>query len=99
MKYYNLIFFYNNKIKVFNQNEDIFDASVLDYLYFTLKNSKFDIIIFGCGKNLKKMPINLNKFLIEQKYNFEIMNTISAYNTHNVLLSERRKLLSIIKLA
>ena len=44
------------------------------------------------------MPENLKKYLIVNKYNFEIMSTNSAFNTHNILLSEGRKLVSIIKL-
>ena len=71
---------------------------MLKHLYLILESTKFDIILFGTGENLKNMPENLKKFLIEKKYNFEIMNTYSAFNTHNILLSEGRNLVSIIKL-
>tara|TARA_A100001015_G_scaffold287348_1_gene357024 strand:- start:589 stop:789 length:201 start_codon:yes stop_codon:yes gene_type:complete len=64
----------------------------------TLDNLKFDIILFGTGKNLKIIPDNLKKYLIEKKFSFEVMSTTSALNTHNILLSEGRKLVSIIKL-
>jgi uncharacterized protein len=67
-------------------------------LYLILKTSKFDIVLFGTGEKLQKIPEKLKKYLIEQKYNFEIMSTNSAFNTHNVLLSENRNLVSIIKL-
>ena len=97
-KYYNLLFFYNEQIKVINNNLDVFDETILKHLYKILQMSKFDIILFGTGKNLKKIPEKLKKYLIEQKYNFEIMNSNSAINTHNVLLSENRNLVSIIKL-
>ena len=97
-KYHNLLFFYNEQIQVINNNLDIFDETILKYLYKILQTSKFDIILFGTGESLKKIPEKLKKYLIEQKYNFEIMSTNSAYNTHNILLSENRNLLSIIKL-
>ena len=56
------------------------------------------MILFGTGKNLIKTPNHLKKFLIENKYSFEIMNSISAYNTHNILLSEKRNIVSVLKL-
>ena len=97
-KYQNLLFFYNEQIKVINNNLDVFDETILKHLYKILQTSKFDIILFGTGENLIKIPKKLEKYLIEQKYNFEIMSTNSAFNTHNVLLSENRNLVSIIKL-
>ena len=97
-KYHNLLFFYNKQIKVINNNLDVFDETIIKHLYKVLQKSKFDMILFGTGENLKKIPEKLKKYLIEQKYNFEIMTTNSAFNTHNVLLSENRNLVSIIKL-
>ncbi len=93
-----MLFFYNDQIKVINKNLDIFDETILKHLYKILKTSKFDIILFGTGESLKKIPEKLKKYLIERKYNFEIMGTNSAFNTHNILLSEKRNLVSIIKL-
>ena len=98
IKYHNLLFFYNMQIKLINSKLDVFDENILKYLYKILNISKYDIILFGTGKKLKKIPEKLKKYLIEQKYNFEIMNSNSAINTHNVLLSENRNLVSIIKL-
>ena len=97
-KYHNLLFFYNKQIKVIKNNLDVFDETILKNLCKILQTSKFDIILFGTGESLKKIPEKLKKYLIEQKYNFEIMSTNSAFNTHNVLLSENRNLVSIIKL-
>ena len=97
-KYFDLFFFANNEIKTYIKPINIFDKNVLDYLFLVLKNSSFDLILFGTGKNLIKVPMHLNKFLIENKFNFEVMNSISAYKTHNILLSEKRNIVSIIKL-
>ena len=47
---------------------------------------------------VKKNLLNKIKKEYGIKYNFEIMSTNSAFNTHNVLLSENRNLVSIIKL-
>ena len=63
-----------------------------------LKDFSFDLILFGTGKKLIKVPKHLKNFLIENKHSFEIMNSISAYKTHNILVSEKRNIVSIIKL-
>ena len=97
-KYHNLLFFYNEQIKVINDKLNVFDETIVKHLHKILQISKFDLILFGTGENLKKIPEKLKKYLIEEKHNFEIMSSNSAYNTHNVLLSENRNLVSIIKL-
>ena len=97
-KYYNLLFFYNDQIKIINENLNVFDETILKHLNSILQSLKFDIVLFGTGENLKQIPEKLKKYLIEKKYNFEIMRTNSAFNTHNILLSENRKLVSIIEL-
>ncbi len=97
-KYFNLLFFSNNKIKTFNDSIDTFDEKVLKFLFLVLQKSSYDLILFGTGQNLVKAPKSLNKYLFENKFSFEIMNSISAYNTHNILLSEKRNIISIIKL-
>ena len=43
-KYHNLLFFYNEQIKVINNNLDVFDKTVLKHLYKILQTSKFDIM-------------------------------------------------------
>ena len=97
-KYHNLLFFYNEQIKVINNNLDVFDEAILKHLCKILQTSKFDLILFGTGENLQIIPEKLKKYLIEQKHNFEVMSTHSAFNTHNILLSENRNLVSLIKL-
>ena len=93
-----MVFFYNDKIKIINKNFDVFDKNILKDLYKILQTSKFDIVLFGTGESLQKIPEKLKKYLIQHKCNYEIMTTNSAFNTHNVLLSENRNLISIIKL-
>ena len=93
-----MLFFYNDQIKIINSNLDVFDEAILKHLYLILKTLKLDIVLFGTGEKLQKIPEKLKRYLIEKKHNFEIMNTNSAFNTHNILLSENRKLVSIIKL-
>ncbi|MAH89296.1 MAG: hypothetical protein CMJ06_04560 [Pelagibacterales bacterium] len=97
-RYFDLLFFSNNEIKTFVNPINVFDDKVLKHLFLVLKNFSFDLVLFGTGKNLIKVPVQLKKFLVQNKYSFEIMNSISAYNTHNILLSEKRNIVSIIKL-
>lgn len=44
------------------------------------------------------MPEELKKIFLDSKKNFEIMNSLAAYNTHNVLLTEKRNFVSVVKL-
>ncbi len=83
---------------MFENNLDTFHDTVIEHLYSVLHEIKCDIILFGTGERQIKIPDKLQKYFIEKKYNFEIMQTYSAFNTHNILLSEGRKLVSIIKL-
>ena len=41
------------QIKLINSKLDVFDETILKYLYKILNISKYDIILFGTGKNLK----------------------------------------------
>ena len=50
-KYHNLLFFYNEQIKVINNNLDVFDETIVKHLHKILQKSKFDIILFGTGEN------------------------------------------------
>ena len=65
-----------------------------------LKNSSsyLDLVLFGTGSSLKKVPENFQSILISRNIKFEAMISSAAYNTYNILLSESRNFIAIIKL-
>tara|TARA_B100000941_G_scaffold243037_1_gene186967 strand:- start:14 stop:250 length:237 start_codon:yes stop_codon:yes gene_type:complete len=57
-----------------------------------------DLFLFGTGEKILDMPENLKKVFYENSIKFEIMNSLSAYKTYNILLHEGRSFISIIKI-
>ena len=74
-------------------DKDIYEK-VLEYL----SKNKFELVLFGLDFKNTTLPQKLKKLLIEKKIKYEIMNPTSAYKTHNILLSEHRNFISILKL-
>ena len=97
-KYKNLIFYSMQEIIGFEKVKSIYDKIILEKLDALLKFNEPDLILFGSGKSFINLPNELKKLLIDNKRNFEVMTSISAYSTHNVLISEKRNIISIIKL-
>ncbi len=54
-------------------------------------------MLIGTGASLTEIPDRLKEYLFKRKIKFEIMNSISAYKTYNILLSEGRNIVSILK--
>ena len=65
-----------------------------------LKKKKYsiDLVLLGTGKKFIKLPVALEKFFIENKIKHEIMASIPAYNTFNILVTEGRNFLAILEL-
>ena len=61
-------------------------------------SKKLDLVLFGTGNKLEKMPKFLVKNLISKNINYEVMISSAAYNTYNILLSEGRNFIAVIKL-
>ncbi len=76
---------------------EIHESDYVDFSYDILENHQ--IILFGSDNEEERM--SFKKFL-DSKNNdisFEIMNTVSAYRTYNVLISEGREVVMILKLS
>tara|TARA_A100001015_G_C14979165_1_gene708696 strand:- start:744 stop:980 length:237 start_codon:yes stop_codon:yes gene_type:complete len=58
----------------------------------------FDIILIGYRPhNVSNLEYLIEKFL-KLKIKYEIMESLSAYKTHNILTSENRKILTILEI-
>lgn len=60
--------------------------------------SYLDLVLFGTGSSFKKVPESLQSILISKNIKHEAMISSAAYNTYNILLSESRNFIAIIKL-
>ena len=76
-----MLFFYNEQIKVINNNLDVFDETILKHLYKILQISKFDIILFGTGENLKKFKKLDTVSLLNKSINETLSRTINTTAT------------------
>ena len=97
-KFYNLLVCSDKGIKVFRDSQSIYESKILEYLQLNLEKVKVDLILFGTGKNTVDLPVIFKKYLIDNKISYELMNSISAYKTHNILLEEKRNIISVLKL-
>ena len=55
-------------------------------------------MLFGTGEKTKGLPSKTRELLITSKIPHEIMNSISAFKTYNILLSQGRKPIAFLKL-
>ena len=62
------------------------------------RESYLDFVLFGTGTSFKLVPKKLQSILISRNIKYESMISSAAYNTYNILLSEARNFISIIKL-
>ena len=62
------------------------------------KESYLDLVLFGTGTSFKLVPKELQSILVSRNIKYESMISSAAYNTYNILLSEARNFISVIKL-
>jgi uncharacterized protein len=86
------------EVKSFENEKNIFNKKVFEYVELILNKLEVELILFGSGKKVESIPENIQEYLIKNNKNYEVMNSMSAYNTHNILLSEKRSFISILKL-
>ena len=55
-------------------------------------------MIFGVGKSIQPLPNETKKHLINSKIPYETMISISAIKTYNILLSQNREPMIVLKL-
>ena len=97
-KFRNLISINGNKIVQYDKPSNIYKNTFLDNL---IRNAdeikKKDLILFGTGVSVLNIPDEIKSFFYKNSIKFEIMNSLAAYKTYNILLHESRNFISIIK--
>ena len=97
-KFKNIIFVNGCNLTEGKKDENIYENIFLSNIFKNINKIKYNLLLFGTGENLLDLPEKLKIFLIENTIKFEIMNSLSAYKTHNILLHEGRNFTSIIKI-
>ena len=94
----NLIIIKENRVLQENNSSDIFNNYSFDKIIKNISAIRnIDLFLFGTGMGIIEMPDNIQNLFFQSKIKFEIMNSIAAYKTYNILLHERRNFISIIK--
>ena len=97
-KYFkNTIIFKNNVLQ--NINEELLFSSDFIKKKINEFNINYDnFMIFGVGKSIQPLPNETKKHLINSKIPYETMISISAIKTYNILLSQNREPMIVLKL-
>jgi len=75
------------------------DLSVLDPTHIKPlidKADSIDVLLVGCGTSIAPLPMDVQQALVAAGIAFDLMDTGAAARTHNLLLSEGRRVASIL---
>ena len=95
-KYFDQVIIKNEEVLQI-ENNNIFKNNFL-ISYFNNKNNiqDLDIILVGYNSKSNQKPDFLIKTFVKLNIKYEIMESMAAYKTHNILVSENRKVLTIL---
>ena len=97
-KYFKNIILKNSSIDENIENKSLFSESLVKKNIREIASKQFDFMLFGTGEKTKGLPSKTRELLITSKIPHEIMNSISAFKTYNILLSHGRKPIAFLKL-
>ena len=96
-KYSNYVFINNNRILQVEDGKNIFKNNFLiNHIKNNFNTKLLDIILVGYNPIKLSKPTFLEKDFIQLEISYEIMESMAAYKTHNILTAENRKILSVI---
>ena len=98
-KYFDNVIIANNKIYENSNVKKLFSYNLIKQKLEEYESNNYDLILFGTGKSIEKISDNIIKLLINRNTPYEIMNSVSAFKTYNILLSQRRNILGFLNLA
>ena len=97
-KYFKNIIISEHHIHENIENEFFYDYHFLKKRIHENITEKNKILLFGTGKKIERLPSKILEFFIKSKIPYEIMTTISAIKTYNILLSQGRSTIAFLKL-
>ncbi len=96
-KYFENLVILNNKIYENIDTSELFSHNLIKQKIED-SNNNYDFILFGTGVGIKKLSDKTMDLLVTVKIGYEIMNSLSAFKTYNILLSQKRNILGFFKL-
>ena len=96
-KYFENLVILNNKIYENIDTSELFSHNLIKQKIED-SNNNYDFILFGTGVGIKKLSDKTMDLLVTIKIGYEIMNSLSAFKTYNILLSQKRNILGFFKL-
>ena len=97
-KYFKNIILADDLIDENIENKILFSESLVKQKIKEVYINNFDFVLFGTGKKIHHLSAKTIELLIKNKIPYEIMNSISAFKTYNILVSQGRKTLAFLKL-
>tara|TARA_Y100001970_G_scaffold290411_1_gene424056 strand:+ start:178 stop:558 length:381 start_codon:yes stop_codon:yes gene_type:complete len=97
-KYFKNLILIDTLIDVNVGSNSIFAEDLVRKKIEIISKNRIDFILFGMGKQIGRLPIKTIKLLIKKKIPYEIMTSVSAFKTYNILLSQGRRTLAFLKL-
>jgi uncharacterized protein len=93
---------YTGAIIIFPEETQNWDAVSLESLtpesfeLLVQKASEIDVVLLGCGAEMRFLPPELRKALKDKGLSVEIMPTGAACRTYNVLMAEGRRVVAAL---
>ena len=97
-KYFSNVILFKDNISSQNNVSSLFKEITIKNKIRLEKLNSFDFVLFGTGKKIEYLSANTCQFLKSENIPYEVMTSISAFKTYNILLSQGRKTLAFLKL-
>lgn len=97
-KYFKNIILIDTSIEENIETKLLFSESLIRKKIKEISINNCDFILFGTGKKMRHLPSKTIELLIKRKISYEIMTSIAAFKTYNILLSQGRKTLAFLNL-
>jgi uncharacterized protein len=97
-KYFKKIILINSAIDDCKDIKDLLCEEFFVKKIKQLNSAEYNFILFGTGKKIRKIPSKTYEFIVKNNIPFELMNSISAFKTYNILLAQGKKILAFLDL-
>ena len=97
-KYFKNIILIDTSIEENIEAKLLFSESLIKKKIKEICINNCDFILFGTGRKLQHLSSQTTQLLIKSKIPYEIMSSIAAFKTYNILLSQGRKVLAFLNL-
>ena len=97
-KYFKNIILIDTSIEQNIETKLLFSESLIKKKIKEVCINNCDFILFVTGKKMQHFPSQTIQLLIKSKISYEIMSSIAAFKTYNILLSQGRKTLAFLNL-